>query len=125
MDKVFIENLRIECIVGILPEERVHEQPLLCSVSLEYPSLKEAGRQADLSLSADYSALSKRIVSYVKERRAGLLEELGTELCDLIVKEYAPASVAVRLSKPQALADAGAAGIEISRSCKRTGSDDD
>lgn len=125
MDKVFIENLRTDCIVGILPWERSCEQPLLCSVYLEYPSLKKAGRQADLSLSADYGALSKLIVSYVKKRHAGLLEELGTELCDLIVKEFAPAAVTVRLSKPQALPEAGAAGIEISRTGKRTGSDDD
>ena len=114
MDKIFVNDLRIECIVGILPAEREHSQPLLVSIELE-ASLEEAGRTGSLEKSIDYALLSERVKSYVVDRKAGLLEELAVELCDLIEKEFKPVSVKIRLNKPEAVAFAQGVGIEIFR----------
>ena len=114
MDKIFVNDLRIECIVGILPAEREHTQPLLVSIELE-ASLEEAGRTGSLEKSIDYALLSERVKSYVVDRKAGLLEELAVELCDLIEKEFKPVSVKIRLNKPEAVAFAQGVGIEIFR----------
>ncbi|MGN0894941.1 MAG: dihydroneopterin aldolase [Succinivibrio sp.] len=114
MDRIFIEELKVDCIIGILDYERVNTQPLLVSIELE-TSLSEAGEQGDLSKSIDYALLSNRVKAYIIERKARLLEELGVELCDLILKEFKPQSVTVRLNKPQAIADATGAGIQITR----------
>ena len=46
---------------------------------------------------------------------ARLLEELGVELCDLILKEYQPNQVTVTLNKPKAVADTTAVGVQISK----------
>ena len=35
MDKIFVNNLQVDCIVGILDFERVNTQPLLVSIELE------------------------------------------------------------------------------------------
>ena len=99
MDKVFVQGLKVMCIVGILPKERITPQPLII----------------DLGLSIDYHALSLRVTEYVIRRKAPLLEELGVELCDLILKEFHPQRVSVRLVKPQAVENALGAGIEISK----------
>lgn len=114
MDTVFVEGLKVDCIIGILPFERENVQPLIVSLNLK-TDLKEAGRTGDLSLSIDYAALSLRVKEYVIARKAQLLEELGVELCDLILKEFKPQQVTVRLSKPQAVADAQSVGVEISK----------
>jgi len=37
------------------------------------------------------------------------------ELCDIILKEYAPYSVTVRLNKPEAVADVREVGIQITK----------
>ncbi|MCR5536158.1 MAG: dihydroneopterin aldolase [Succinivibrio sp.] len=114
MDKIFIAGLRVPCIIGILPEERQTEQPLMLDLTLE-TSLQEAGLSHDLKQSIDYAALSREVYTYVRERKAGLLEELGVELCELILSRYRPQRVTIRLGKPQALQYADLAGIEISR----------
>lgn len=114
MDKIFVNDLKVECIVGILPFEREKTQPLLVSMELE-TSLEEAGRTGALDKSIDYALLSERVKSYIVERKAGLLEELAVELCDLIEKEFKPESVKIRLNKPNAVADAKSVGIEIFR----------
>ncbi len=114
MDKIFIRELKIPCIIGILPQERLQEQELTVSLTLEL-SLQEPGISHDLKASIDYAALASHVSRYVKERKAELLEELGVELCDLILSTYRPRRVTISLGKPQALQDAALAGIEISR----------
>lgn len=112
MAGVFVRGLEVECVVGILPEERTVPQSLVVDLELEL-DLTRAGREGDLSLSVDYAALAGRVRSYARARRAGLLEELGYELCTLILKEFSPRRVTVRLTKPRALEGAAGAGIEI------------
>lgn len=114
MDKVFVRGLKTDCIIGILPEERIKTQPLVLDLELELP-LWEAGCTADLDKSVDYAKLSQCVKDYVVNRRANLLEELGVELCELINKEFHVCRVTVRLAKPLAVSDADSVGIEISR----------
>lgn len=114
MDKIFIEGLKVPCIIGILPQERELEQPLLIDITLE-TSLQVAGVTHDLKQSIDYAALSAEVYAYVRARKAELLEELGVELCEMILSRFRPQRVTVRLGKPQALQHADLAGIEISR----------
>lgn len=115
MDKVFVNGLKVNCIVGINPEERVKPQDLLIDLTLQYPSLIEAGTSGDLAHSADYAVLSAQVKEFVLHRQAELLETLGSELCDLILKEFHPAAVTVRLTKTQAVPDTLGTGIEISK----------
>lgn len=114
MDKIFVKDLRVDCIIGILESERVKTQPLLVSMELE-KDLKECAKTGDLDKSINYAALSERVKSYIIQRKALLLEELSEELCKLILKEFKPESVTIRLNKPEAVADAMAAGVQITR----------
>ena len=114
MDRIFVNNLKVECIVGILDYERITPQPLICSLELEC-DLKKAGETGDLDKSIDYARLSQRVKTYIIERKARLLEELGVELCDLILKEFRPKSVSVRLEKTQAVPDTMGVGIQITK----------
>ncbi len=114
MDKIFVKGLKIDCIIGILPHERVNLQPLILDITLEH-DLKDAAQKHDLSFSIDYALLSKRVEDYVIARKAPLLEELGYELCALIIKEFKPHKVTIRLTKPLAVKASVGAGIEVSQ----------
>lgn len=114
MDKIFVTDLRVDCIIGILKSERENTQPLLVSIELE-KDLRECAKSGDLDKSINYAALSERVKSYIIERKALLLEELSDELCRLILKEFKPESVTVKLNKPNAVADAKAVGVQITR----------
>ena len=114
MDKIFIQGLRVDCIIGIMPEERIKEQPLYMDITLEH-SLKESASSGDIAYTINYAAVALRCSAYAKERKAMLLEELAQELSDLILKEFSSASVTIRLTKPQAVKEAAGVGIEITR----------
>lgn len=117
MDKIFINGLKVSCIIGILPDERVHEQSLIMDVCMEH-SLKQAGEKGDLNLSINYARVASFCLDFAKERKAFLLEELAEELCSKILQEFNPSSVTLRLSKPKAVKEALGVGIEITR-CNR------
>ncbi len=114
MDRIFIEDLCFDCIIGILDFEREHEQPIKVSVDLEL-DLKNCGYSGDLDKTINYAALSQDIKEYIISRRARLLEELGVELCDRILEKYRPCAVTVRLSKPKAVAQAREVGVQITK----------
>ena len=116
MDKIFIKGLKASCIIGILPQEREHEQPLIMDVCMEH-SLHEAGVTGDLNSSINYAKVAAFCLDFAKERKAFLLEELAEELCAKILQEFNPSSVTLRLSKPEAVKEALGVGIEITR-CK-------
>lgn len=116
MNKVFISGLRFDCIIGILPQERVQAQEIVIDVEADCPGLEQAGREHNLDCSLDYAALTEVIRDYVTARRAGLLEELAAELADLIMEKFHTPRVWLRLAKTQAVPGTAAVGIEF---CKK------
>ena len=46
-DYIFINNLKVDCIIGILPHERENTQPLMISIEIEC-DLKKAGYSGNL-----------------------------------------------------------------------------
>ncbi len=113
MDKIFINGLEVVCIVGILPEERVTPQKLIIDVSADC-DLKVAGHSGDLRDSVDYAALAELIRNHVVRRRARLLEELGVELLQLILKCDQVMAAEIRITKPAAIPGAAGAGVVMS-----------
>ncbi|MGN0908562.1 MAG: dihydroneopterin aldolase [Succinivibrio sp.] len=115
MDKVFINGLTLNCIIGILPYEREHEQLLVLDVAMGCDTAA-AAKSGDVAKTINYAAVAEFITNYCTDRKAGLLEELGDELCRKIISEFGASYVALRMTKPEAVHGAtGGAGIEIAR----------
>ncbi len=114
MDKIFINDLLVDCIIGIYEFERKATQPLYVSIEIE-KDLKDAGKTGDLAKTIDYADLSEKVKKYIINRRAQLLEELGVELCDIILNEYTPHSVTVKINKPKAVSSVREVGIQITK----------
>ena len=113
-DYIFINNLKVDCIIGILPHERENTQPLMISIELEC-DLKKAGYSGNLDESINYAELADTVKEYTVQRKARLVEELGVELCDLILKEFKPKKVSITLNKPLAVENCDGVGIEITK----------
>jgi dihydroneopterin aldolase len=115
IDRIFISGLEVRCVIGILPEERTREQKLVVDATMGC-GISEAARTGDVSRTIDYAAVSDFIAGYCRKRKAGLLEELGEELCAKIMERFGAAYVAMRLVKPEAVPGArGGTGIELAR----------
>ena len=114
MDKVFIEALEIECVIGIYDWERTIKQPIVLDIEMAFDNrIPAASDNIDDTL--DYKAVSKRLIQYVSESSFGLVETLAERCCEIILAEFAVTHVRFTLSKIGAVRGAKAVGVIIER----------
>lgn len=115
MDKVFIEALEIETLIGIYDWERRIRQPLLFDLEMRFDNRKPASTD-DIADTLDYKAVSKRLIEYVSQSSFGLVETLAERCAEIVLSEFAVTHVRLKLSKPGAVRGARAVGVIIERS---------
>lgn len=114
MDKVFIEALEIECVIGIYDWERKIRQPVVLDIEMDFDNRKPAASD-DIADTLDYKAVSKRLIQFVSESSFGLVERLAEHCCAIVLDEFAVSRVKLKLSKPGAVRGAKAVGVIIER----------
>jgi len=113
-DKVFIQALEVQCIIGIFEWEREKTQKVL--IDLEFPAdIRRAARTDHIDDTIDYKRIAKRILDYVSKSSFQLIETLAEELAKLLLKEFKLRSVTLRVSKPGAVRGSQNVGVEITR----------
>ena len=70
MDRLKVNGIEVECVLGDLPEERVREQKILVDVSLEL-DLEAASATDSIDDTVDYALL----VGNIREALAKRIEE--------------------------------------------------
>ncbi len=114
-DKVFIEALEIETLIGIYDWERRIRQSLLFDIEMAFDNRKPAASD-DIADTLNYKAVSKRLIEYVSVSSFGLVETLAERCAEIILTEFAVSHVRLKLSKPGAVRGARAVGVIIERS---------
>lgn len=114
-DKVFIEALDIETLIGIYDWERRIRQSLLFDIEMTFDNRKPAASD-DIADTLNYKAVSKRLIEYVSASSFGLVETLAERCAEIILTEFAVSHVRLKLSKPGAVRGARAVGVIIERS---------
>jgi dihydroneopterin aldolase len=115
MDKVFIEALEIETLIGIYDWERKIRQPLQFDIEMGFDNRVPAASDA-IADTLDYKAVSKRLIAFVSASEYGLVETLAERCAELILAEFPVATLRLKLSKPGAVRGAKAVGVIIERS---------
>jgi len=113
-DKVFIEGLEIEALIGIYDWERRIRQPLRFDIEMAFDNRKPAATDA-IEDTLDYKAVSKRLIAFVSASDFGLVETLAERCAALILDEFGVRHVRLKLSKPGAVRGATAVGVIIER----------
>ena len=114
MDKVFIEGLEIEALIGIYDWERRIRQPLRFDLEMAFDNRRPAASDA-IEDTLDYKAVSKRLIAFVSESGFGLVETLAERCAALVMEEFGVEHVRLKLSKPGAVRGATAVGVIIER----------
>lgn len=114
MDKVFIEALEIECVIGIYDWERKIRQPVQLDLEMEFDNRKPAASD-DIAETLNYKSISKRLQSYVEASSFGLVETLAERCAEIVREEFGVSWVRLKLSKPGAVRGAKAVGVRIER----------
>ena len=114
MDKVFIEALEIETLIGIYDWERRIRQSLLFDIEMAFDNRKPAASD-DIADTLNYKAVSTRLIEYVSASSFGLVETLAERCAEIILTEFAASHVRLKLSKPGAVRGSKAVGVIIER----------
>ena len=116
-DKVLIRELKVEAILGILPQERVTPQPVLINITI-YTDTRRAARSKDIVDAVNYAALADAATKLTIDGKYLLIETLVEDLAALSLSLAHVEGVSVRVEKPQAVPAASAVGVEIYRTNK-------
>ena len=117
-DKVFIEGLEIETLIGIYDWERRIRQTLVFDIEMAFDNRIPAASD-DIALTLNYKDVSKRLIEYVGQSGFGLVETLAERCAEIILGEFNVAHVRLKLSKPGAVRGARAVGVIIEREKER------
>jgi len=114
MDKIIINNLKINTVIGTLPEERNKKQTLLINLEL-YLSLEKAGESDNLFDTVDYARLESEIVETAEKSKFLLLERFAREIADICLNKKLISHVKVEVAKPGALKHSDNVAVCIER----------
>jgi dihydroneopterin aldolase len=114
MDKIFISELTIDCVVGIWDWERRVTQKVVIDLEMA-TDIRKAAQSDHIDDTIDYKRVSKRLIAFVSESQFQLVETLTERIAQLVVTEFGVSWVKVRLNKRGALRGARDVGIEIER----------
>lgn len=114
MDIVFIEDLRIDAVIGIYDWERRVRQTLSFDIEMAFDNSVPAASD-DIAHTLNYKDVSKRLIDYVGASRFGLVETLAERCAAIIREEFGVSWVQLKLSKPGAVRGAKAVGVRIER----------
>ena len=114
MDRVFIEALEIDCVIGIYDWERSIRQPVQLDIEMAFDNRKPAASD-DIADTLDYKAVSKRLIQFVGDSSYGLVETLAENCARIVVEEFGVQHVRLKLSKLGAVRGARAVGVIVER----------
>lgn len=117
MDRVFIEGLEVETVIGAYDWERDIRQCLRLDLRMGWDN-RPAASDDDLSLALDYASVSARIQAFAAESRFILVETFAERLVQTLMEEFRIPWMRLKLTKPGAVPAArGGVGVEIERGC--------
>ena len=114
MDKVFIEGLTIDALIGIYDWERRIRQDLVFDLEMGFDNRRPAATD-DIAHTLNYKAVSKRLEQFVRESEFGLVETLAERCAQIVLDEFEVKWLRLKLSKPGAVRGARAVGVIIER----------
>ena len=114
MDKIFLEELKIETIIGIWEWERKIRQTVIIDLEMSADIAKAAATD-DVADTLNYKAVAKRVQGFVGESSFQLVETLAENVARIIRDEFGVAWVWVKVHKPGAIRGSKDVGIEIER----------
>lgn len=113
-DRVFLEGLKVETVIGAYDWERDIRQHLWLDLSLAY-DCRPAAENDELDKALDYDALSRHIRAWAAGQSFELIETFGERLCREINAFAGITDIELRINKAGAVADCQAVGIRIRR----------
>ncbi len=114
MDIVFINDLRIETIIGIYDWERKVKQTI--SLDLEMGAdIRKSAKTDAIEDTLNYKAVAKRLIAFVGESEYQLVETLAEKITEIVLTEFNVPWIKLSVRKPGAVRNSRDVGVIIER----------
>lgn len=113
-DIISINKLEIECIIGVLPEERNKAQPIFISIDI-FTKFSDAVDKDDLNKTIDYNQVAIRAKEIAISGKFHLIETLSEHIAKMILSHPKTFKTKITLYKPKAILNAHNASVTIER----------
>lgn len=117
MDKIFIQQLKIETLIGIHPHEREQKQVVMIDLEMEVSTTK-AAKTDDIDDALNYDNIIDFVIKLTQVRQFNLIEALSDYIAEHLINEFGVSWLRLCLTKPSASHTATAVGIIIERKPK-------
>lgn len=114
MDKIFLDELRIDTIIGIWEWERRIRQTVVIDLEMSADIAKAAATD-DVADTLNYKSVAKRLQQFVGESSFQLVETLAERIAAIVRDEFDVAWVKVTVHKPGAIRGSKDVGVIIER----------
>jgi len=115
MDKVFIQGLKIDTVIGIYDWEREIRQDVTLDLEMA-ADIKAASLTDHIDQTLDYKSVAKRLIQFVKDSEFQLVETLAEKITEIVLNEFEVEWVKLTLNKGEAVSGASVVGVIIERS---------
>jgi len=114
-DIIYLNDLRIDTIIGIFDWERCVKQTISIDVEMA-TDIRRAAQSDTIEDTLDYKAVAKRLIDFVAASEFQLVETLAERTAQLLLEEFAIPWVRLRINKTGAIRGARDVGVLIERS---------
>lgn len=114
IDRIFIEGLKVETVIGVYDWERSIRQVLIFDIALA-TDIRPAAATDNINQTLNYKSLSDRVIEFSESQSHQLIETLAEQVAQLIQAEFNVSWLSIKLSKPGALPKANNVAVYIER----------
>ena len=113
-DIIFIEDLRIDTIIGIFDWERKQKQTI--SLDLEMRAdIATAALTDSIENTLNYKAVAKRLIGFIEQSEFQLVETMAERCAEIVLSEFNVEWLRLKIQKPGAVRGSRSVGVIIER----------
>jgi dihydroneopterin aldolase len=117
MDFIFIEELRLETLIGVYDWERHRRQTIQLDLEIGLRD-RLAADSDDVADTVDYGLVVERLRGLASDSQFALIEGMAEAVAQIVLEEFRGAWVRVRVTKLGLMRDARRVGIVIQRGAR-------
>jgi dihydroneopterin aldolase len=117
MDIIYLNELKIETIIGIYNWERQIKQTVVLNLEMA-TNIRQAATTDRIEDTLNYKAVAKRLIEFVSHSDFQLIETLAESIAEIVMTEFSVPWIRVQLNKPGAIRGAREVGVIIERGQK-------
>lgn len=118
-DTILINNLRVSCILGMLPKERISPQTVVFNVEL-YTDFSAVAVSNDIKDTINYAEVAELIEQTSIDIKAEMVEFLAAKIIEKLQAKYSSALFGLKMEilKPEIMPNTSSVGICVTRMFK-------